>query len=147
MRQHVIKKGMSAPGTLSVAEMAALKEETYYVSGQGKVQTQEKHLTFEQSFRISVHYFFKDVDSVRVDYGNGGWKALLEGLKIRNRITHPKQASELSITEEQLETVKTGKKWCDNQFKLLFQEHRTLMQRHSQELQRHSQELQRQVAE
>src|SRR5208337_337773 len=141
MRQEVIKKAMSAPGTLSVAEMAVLKEETYYVSGKGKVQTQEKHLSFEQSFRISFHYFFKHVDSVRVDYGNGGWRALLEGLKIRNRITHPKQASQLTITEEELERVKIGKNWCDNQWRLLVQEHRTQMQRRSEDLQRQAAEM------
>jgi len=147
MRQEVIKKAMSTPGTLSVAEMAVLKEETYSVAGKGKVLTQEKYLTFEQSFRISFHYYFKDVDSVQVEYGNGGWEALLEGLKIRNRITHPKQGSQMNITDEELERVKTGKKWCDSQLKLLCEEQRRLLQRQSQELQRTSQELQRQAAE
>jgi hypothetical protein len=36
---------------------------------------------------------------------------LLDGLNIRNRITHPKLMGQLEITNEELETVKRGMEW------------------------------------
>jgi hypothetical protein len=122
-RHEVIAKANKEDGTLTNAELAVLKEETYTVTGNGRIQTQTKHLTFEQSFRLTVQYYFADViDQVPVNYGDGGWKAMLDGLEIRNRVTHPKYTSELSISNKELDTVKKAKQWGDELFKRLFLE-------------------------
>lgn len=103
--------------------MAVLKEESYFVDGRGRVQTQEKYLNFENAFRLSVKYYFtQPLNNSKVDYGDGGWEAMLQGLETRNRISHPKLTAQLAVTDNELETVKKAKKWADDLMHKLFGE-------------------------
>jgi hypothetical protein len=111
---HSLRQFALEHKSLTTAERAILGEESYVVSN---YQIKTKHnafLTFEQSFRLSLRYFFgESYDASEVDYGDGGWKNLIDGHSIRNRITHPKVTSQLDITDEEIEMVKRAKLWSD----------------------------------
>ena len=91
--------------------------------GGDRVQTQEKYLDVQGRFpsfdRILLHTPF---NKSKVDYGDGGWAAMLQGLETRNRISHPKLTAQLAVTDKELETVKTAKKWADDLMHKLFGE-------------------------
>jgi hypothetical protein len=122
LRTEVIRRVAIEPGRLTEAEIAVLKEETYEVTGSGKIQTREKFLSFEHAFRLSFRFYFSSViDQVKIDYGGKGWPALLQGLQIRNRITHPKATAQMEISDEELAIVREAKGWADATIKSLFQ--------------------------
>jgi hypothetical protein len=54
---------------------------------------------------------------------------MLDGLQIRNRITHPMQAAEMTITDKDLDTVKKAKFWADSLIRNLFEERTRAMNR------------------
>ncbi len=116
LRQSVLDGSLPLYTPLTDAEKAILSEESYYVNQKFEIKSRKNsYLTFEQSFRLSFRYFFEGVyDSMNISFGDGGWKALLDGMKIRNRITHPKQSGQLSISDEELKTVKSAKQWTDD---------------------------------
>jgi len=46
-----------------------------------------------------------------VNKGDGGWASLLKAIKVRDRLMHPKHRSDVLVTDEELETVRFGRKW------------------------------------
>jgi hypothetical protein len=148
LRAEVIRTVAIEPGRLTEAKIAVLKEETYEVTGSGKIQTREKFLSFEHAFRLSIHYYFTSViNQVTVDYGGKGWHALRQGLRIRNRITHPKATAQMEISDEELAIVRVAKEWTDATITALFQAH---IKRHRQEAEHilaESEKLREQAAE
>ena len=90
------------------AEIAVLKEESYSVlMGEDGFRLRKIYLTFKDAFRLSIEYYFTTpFNESKVDYGDGGWTAMLQGLEIRNRISHPKLTGQLAVTDKELETVR-----------------------------------------
>ena len=122
-RSMVLKDASTRPVALTYDEVTLLTEESCFVDDRGNVVTQQKYLNFKGAFRLSIQYFFAEaLRSSKVDYGDGGWEAMLRGLKIRNRVAHPKLSAHLAITDDELETVRNAKKWADNLIHTLFQE-------------------------
>ena len=46
-----------------------------------------------------------------VDFKSEGWTQLMEAQKNRDRVTHPKTAEALKISEEEMKTVNAGYNW------------------------------------
>ncbi len=40
-----------------------------------------------------------------LDFGGNGWQSFLESLKIRDRITHPKNLDEITVLDDELEIL------------------------------------------
>jgi hypothetical protein len=45
------------------------------------------------------------------DFGTSGWEALQKSLSVRNRLMHPKIASEVMVSDDQVATAKEGAAW------------------------------------
>lgn len=50
----------------------------------------------------------------RLHKGDTGWVRFTGAIKIRNRITHPKDATSFEISEEELEIVEDARRWFAN---------------------------------
>jgi hypothetical protein len=56
----------------------------------------------------------------RLDRGRSGWRALRKSLSVRNRITHPLQLSDLSVSDEELEDLRQAVLWFPQATDLAF---------------------------
>jgi hypothetical protein len=53
----------------------------------------------------------RDLADWEPDFGTTGWEALRANLKVRDRLMHPKSASDVRITDEEMDQAKDGASW------------------------------------
>jgi hypothetical protein len=107
-------KKMFNPGSakISYGELVALSETDYQVENGGKVKSQPRFALFLGKLRLVL-------DSERKFYGNPspinysdvGWQRFQEAQQIRNRLTHPRNAGDLEVSDDELKIVLASRKW------------------------------------
>jgi hypothetical protein len=112
LRQMCLERYRSNTTLYQPHEVLALKEERHQIKENGTVDVKEDFMRFEQSFKFTLHYAFRDVTGLgKIDYNSVGWTKLKEGQLVRNRITHPKSADRMAITKDDYISVMEGFIW------------------------------------
>jgi hypothetical protein len=112
LKQSILKM---APQSLSPADVALLREETYTLDNKGEVQAQPKFLQLEFNFRYAFNKFAEVFAlNMELDCGGKEWRALKEAVKTRNRITHPKSAQACHVSDDDLDNLELGYNWAAN---------------------------------
>lgn len=95
---HVLDKK-----TASTHELSALKEESYAINDKGEIYIQPKGYSIKLGLRLVYSILKRHGNPIQVDFGSSDWKNIDHALKIRNRVTHPKCMSDISVTPEEAE--------------------------------------------
>jgi hypothetical protein len=97
---------------LSHAEYALLQDHTYELGGNGDPLVRPKHLKLRDNLRFTFNVFNRLFSSqIDLGVGTGSWDTFLDAVAIRNRITHPKNAANLSITDDEIQTCRKMQSW------------------------------------
>jgi hypothetical protein len=116
----------SAPtdtGIFSPGELAALREESYEVNDQGEVETRSARISFKRRIRLAFRSYPRiHGASFNPDLGGQGWSALLDAVRIRDRLTHPKGEADLSLSDGDLTLVATASEWYQDTIVALLKE-------------------------
>lgn len=95
----------------SDAEMAMLREETYNVS-KGAAFSQMKFIPIEENFRFMLAMMNRRAkEEHKESFDGAGWQAFKQATKIRHRLTHPKQRTDLDVTDTEIEIFHTTFSW------------------------------------
>jgi hypothetical protein len=97
---------------VSAADLAALKDETYLLSDAGKARARPMRAPLPANIRFSFEAFTR-INGVAcpVDFDSSDWKGLITAVSIRHRVTHPKHASDLEISREEMKIVGDATIW------------------------------------
>jgi len=105
LQQHAIYEVEFSP-----AELALLREEKYMLDDKGEAITQDNNFQrFVPNLKFALRCFAKAhglafaLDTSAVP--------LTDSERVRNRITHPKKVSDLSITDDEIKRVETVENW------------------------------------
>jgi hypothetical protein len=105
---------------LSPGEVALAKEEDYELADSGTVQTRNARLRFLSNFRFAFCVSAKASDvEFHLDVGGDGWTALRCALSVRDRITHPKVAGDLVISDDEVRSAMKAYTWALDQWGIL----------------------------
>jgi len=97
---------------LSPAERSLINEETYELGENGKPQIRTRYLKIERNFRFTTELFAQVFEvTADIDYAGTGWPAFLSAIKIRHRITHPRDPESIDLSFLEAETVVTAFRW------------------------------------
>lgn len=114
--QSLHLNGISHKSILTTAEYALLADEGYDLKSNGVPTVQSKFLRLPDNLRFAVNtvnriFTIDGLFSTEIDIGVGTakWDNFLCALAIRNRVTHPKELSSFTITDEE-------KALCDQVF-------------------------------
>jgi len=88
---------------ISAHEISALKEETYFVSDKGEVKVQSKGYPLKVGLKLIINILKKHDIPIQVNYNSPEWSNIDEVSRIRNRITHPKNMSDITVTLKEAE--------------------------------------------
>lgn len=103
-------------------EILSLKEESPLVS-RGKAGKRTQYLKLVENIKFTINYFNKaNNTSTLPNFGGREWKCLLDSINIRHRVTHPKKASDLEISENDLFKALIGHVYFKNIISDLFKE-------------------------
>lgn len=109
-RQHVVDAARSTYG-LQPAEEAALAEKTFGVSDKGRISEQTRYIPMTHVIRLTARIGNRLAPSASIDFSGADWDNLRSALSIRNRITHPKSADDLRLTESDVEYCMAALTW------------------------------------
>ncbi|MBA7575057.1 hypothetical protein ES708_16873 [subsurface metagenome] len=117
--------------TLTPPELMVIREERYELKSNGTIQSRTAGYPFLNrlrfAFRISSKAFGLDFTP---NYDDNGWARLQEALKVRDRITHPKNVSGLVVDIEECRAMNRGMLWFqDNVIRLYLEIARVLNER------------------
>ena len=106
-REHV-REVAGEMGQLTPLAALALREQSYTVTDQGEISEQVRYLALATSIRLMIKQAQQIVPLFEVDISGTGWQQLRDAIAIRHRITHPKVADDLQISNSDLAAVNTG---------------------------------------
>ena len=108
LKQDALRAG----GSLSDAEKLLLREETFDLNDKGEAFERPFIAPLPKSVKFAIRCFAKTHGLSRLpDYSGGGWRDFQELVRIRNRLTHPKDALALEVTDEEMATADRAEFW------------------------------------
>lgn len=103
LRQVTVASLEPHPGHLTTAELVLLREERYSLNDKGETEVSDRSEPVPKKLLFTLKCYGKCHGTLfkpRTD--QHGWNALKRAVRIRNRVTHPKSASDLTVgTEDQ----------------------------------------------
>ena len=106
----------------TVGEMLLLYEQSYSMRENGNVIMKEggAKTEFRANLKFAVSAFARALRSEHVvDYGGAGWARLDRAVTLRDRLTHPKTASQFMIEVNEFEDAQAGYDWFLEQVNLI----------------------------
>lgn len=95
------------------AEIALLKDEQYTLNSKGEAYAQPKYLRTDENFRFAIHMFMRGMPAEpELDLNSEGWQSLKRALMVRHRVTHPRDVSDLDISDAEFCDVKNAYGWA-----------------------------------
>lgn len=89
--------------TASVHEISALKEESYAINEKGEIYIQPKGYSLKIGLRLAFTVLKKHEVPIQIDFGSPEWMNIDLALKIRNRVIHPRNMTDISVSKEEAE--------------------------------------------
>lgn len=96
---------------ISAAEQMALTEKSYQVTRQGKVREQTRFIPLPSLIRLSTTIARRVDRTFEVDFDQPEWQRFVQGLEVRNRITHPKSIDDLSVDDSDVANTIAALHW------------------------------------
>ena len=94
------------------AEISILKEETYELTTKGTAKSRQGYPKTLENILFAFYVYGKVFKSIfEPDVRSNGWQSLQQAMKIRNRITHPKNINDMNISDEDIKILDNASKW------------------------------------
>ncbi len=98
--------------SLTPGDLSLLLEKTYSLSETGEVNSRDVYVPTAQGVRFAFDVFGRAHGiAERPDYSGDGWRHFRRALEVRNRVTHPKAATDLAINDKELNAIDGAWRW------------------------------------
>lgn len=116
MKQLAVRSGASFDPPLTDSERALLNDMMPRLHDSGEVREEKAKVTLAQNvlFLAKVLKRMKDCGEFELQPRSEGWRNFFEGVKVRDRLTHPKRASEMQVSDDEMTMVRDGVLWLTN---------------------------------
>jgi hypothetical protein len=106
-----------------------LREQNADIQDDGKLRITQRFASTKSNLRFALATFNRVLNlNFQPDYTLQGWNALQEIIKARNRLMHPKTASDLEISDKTMKAVFDANAWmAENAMPMIVKGHDKLM--------------------
>jgi hypothetical protein len=112
MKQHALAELKTGRVTLTPGELVLLLEKSYSASDAGEVTERGAFIPTPQNIKFAFAVFAKSHQASRApDYTDHRWGSLVKAIRVRNRITHPRSASDMEVSPEEVGLVDDAWAW------------------------------------
>lgn len=98
-------------GSIDWERHLLLFEEFPTITDNGKIEKRKQKISFKNRFAFSVRAYAEIVQCKDNIFSDNGWYRLQEALIVRDRLTHPKQKSDLVVSDSDVQSCMEGYKW------------------------------------
>jgi hypothetical protein len=109
--KEAVHASTDALGELTPLASMALRERSYIVAENGDIIEQIRFITLRAMIRLICKQARLIVPDLNIRFDHDGWQKLKQAIALRNRITHPKSASDLIVSDHDLAIVSAGFSW------------------------------------
>lgn len=121
LKQVTLETATTKAATLSPQEIALLREESAELQENGELASRPAFLRLKPNLRFSFRKFAEIYKAqYRLDVSQAGWEKLGPGIRIRDRLMHPKTPQDISVSDDELAIVKTAYEWFNKTYVGLF---------------------------
>jgi hypothetical protein len=114
---------------ITAAERAILSDVTFDLNDKGEPYERQLHPPLLSSIRFAFRIFGKTNGlAFQPDYTKGGWQDMQAVLRIRNRLTHPKNVEQMKVSNQDLRMVDAAELWFRNTYRGFLEEHKSALQ-------------------
>ena len=110
-KQIALEQHEKQGGLFNEGELALLNEHSYDVSDKGEAHTQQKFIQLTKNIKFAFKAFARSWSITYEFPADQGWTSFVAAVKIRNRLTHPKNHDDLTVSSEDLREVITANIW------------------------------------
>lgn len=123
--------------SMDLDELGLLRDQRREIRGDGTTRLRTTFLDFKTNIRFTITSFCRvfQLEIPPALYEETGWSKLLEGERIRNRITHPKTVFSIDISEDELLILRDGGQWIYDTYGRLLADIDASLERTQTELQ------------
>lgn len=112
LRQVVVESDVLA--RLSPAEVTLARDQSFEVSSSGHVKQRSARIATLGGVRLTFNLAAKaSASAVCLDTDSVGWQSLVASLAVRDRLTHPKQAQDLDVSDTEVRCAVEAFRWFD----------------------------------
>ncbi|MFZ4396192.1 MAG: hypothetical protein ACOYOU_11265 [Kiritimatiellia bacterium] len=124
MKQHALNRTLLAvyesfkrgTGNVPSRELALLNDETYCLNEKGVAKTDKAKLRTLPNLFFALSSFARSIGSDYEINEDAGYEAVKKAIKIRDRLTHPKDVQSLDVSDEQFEVVTVAIRWVQSEY-------------------------------
>ncbi len=120
---QVFEKYKDHPATnCTPAELALMVEEDHELNDKGEIITVRAKVPITKSIRLAFKVFARaNFCDYELTTGDHRWDSFKRGLKIRDRLMHPKNVEDLVVTDDDFDILIDTITWFEENTKGLFQ--------------------------
>lgn len=114
IRHALISAHEAGETMLNPMEYILLSEVRCRIAKNGEIQKIEEFLPFSTGLRFTFKTCCRVLDSIDCEksaFSHNGWNCMQESIKVRDRLTHPKEPFDLIVTGHELEVAQKAEKW------------------------------------
>lgn len=118
MAYQLKQDGLNYPvgNRLSSAERTLCAEESYELSQNGEIEPRPARLRFLPNLRFAFRVVAKAAEiDFSLDVSGSGWDAVRDGVRVRDRLMHPKRVDDLIVTDDEIRTCLWAFIWIENE--------------------------------
>lgn len=112
LRQVTLASLEPYPGKLTTAEISLLREERYTLNKKGEPEPGDNYQRVLPNLLFTIQCYLKNHGATFSPVlSDNGWRCMQNSVDIRNRITHPKSVVDLSLSEDDLNSLVEASRW------------------------------------
>lgn len=97
---------------LPIGQTVLLSETAFDLDDNGTIREMKAKIPFKKNLRFA----FRTPPAVAgksftADYSGEDWRAMTESVKVRDRLTHPKHDTDLTVSDEEYRTLSLAVRW------------------------------------
>ncbi len=92
-------------------ERMALRETSYVVRENGIIVEQPRHVPTTSMVRLIIALYERMLDIEPIDFSGSDWKNFQDYVALRNRVTHPKDAQDIRLSQTDVEVAQAALFW------------------------------------
>lgn len=109
-REHVRRTAKDLGRLTPLAEFA-IQERSYAIGERGDLVEQTRFVPLTTMVRLTTKIAADVCPGFEIDFSHVGWANLKSAIAVRNRLTHPKSVTDLSIDQNEVLVARSGFFW------------------------------------
>lgn len=111
-RSQLLLRIKADPTRYSTAEIALIREESYFLDGSGRPRIRPNYAPLPATFRFIIAMYHRGLwKQFDLDVDSHQWHAFHRVVELRHRLTHPKHPGSLQVSDRDLADTRAAYIW------------------------------------